>query len=297
MPELPEVETVRRGLAPVMEGAIIDRVEQRRANLRFAFPDNFAARLAGRTFTGLGRRAKYLLADIDDGAVLVMHLGMTGSFRIEPGGNEDQSGRFALPKANDGKHDHVVFHLTGKAGGRVRIIYNDPRRFGFMALIARAQLSNHPWFCFLGIEPTGNALDGACLAQKFHHKKAPLKAALLDQKLIAGLGNIYVCESLWRTGLSPKRRAGTLVTKSGAPTERINQLAFHIRSVIDDAIVAGGSTLRDYRRADGSPGYFQHRFAAYGREGKPCEKNHCNGTIRRIIQSGRSTFYCGACQR
>ncbi len=297
MPELPEVETVRRGLAPVMEGAVIDRVEQRRADLRFAFADDFVARLEGRSFTGLGRRAKYLLADIDDGMVLVMHLGMTGSFRIDHNSVEDQPGGFALLKNNDNKHDHVVFHLTSRDGGRTRIIYNDPRRFGFMALIERAQLSQHPWFCSLGVEPTGNALDGTCLAQKFQHKKAPLKAALLDQKVIAGLGNIYVCESLWRAGLSPKRKAGTLVLKSGAPTEKLNQLAFHIRNVIDDAIAAGGSTLHDYRRADGSPGYFQHRFAAYGREGSLCEKNRCNGTIRRIIQCGRSTFYCGACQR
>ncbi len=293
MPELPEVETVRRGLAPVAEGAKIVWVELRRADLRFPFGDGFVENLKGRKVTSVGRRAKYLLVDTDSGMVLVMHLGMSGSFRVVQN-SEDETN---APNGIIVKHDHVLFHLETKNGKSAKVIYNDPRRFGFMALIERAELADHPWFADMGIEPTGNTLDSAYLAGKFHNKQAPLKAALLDQKMIAGLGNIYVCEALWRTGLSPKRKSCTLVTKTGKPTAKADLLAFHIRGVIDEAIDAGGSSLRDHRQTDGSLGYFQHGFAVYGRENDPCLKPGCSGTVQRIIQAGRSTFYCTKCQK
>ncbi len=294
MPELPEVETVRRGLAPVLEGATIERLELRRGDLRFPFSPRFAGRVKGRKITALRRRAKYLLADLDDGTTLLMHLGMSGSFRIETGG------KGAKPVADDavyykrGKleaHDHVVFHLKGGA----RIVYNDPRRFGFMLLIPRKDLETHPMLGALGLEPTGNELSAEVLAPRFAKRAAPLKAILSDQRVIAGLGNIYVCEALWRAKLSPTRKAGTLVKKDGAPTERLVKLVAAVRAVIADAVEAGGSSLRDYVQADGELGLFQHRFSVYDREGKKCPRG--DGTIRRIVQSGRSTFYCPACQR
>ncbi|MBO6756417.1 MAG: bifunctional DNA-formamidopyrimidine glycosylase/DNA-(apurinic or apyrimidinic site) lyase [Roseibium sp.] len=297
MPELPEVETVRRGLAPVMEGARIDRVEQRRPDLRFPFPADFVARLECRTVTALSRRSKYLLADTDAGDVLVMHLGMSGSFRIEEAQDQHVPGRFAHARSKDAKHDHVVLHLTGSGGATARIIYNDPRRFGFMTLVPRTALPDHPLFKNLGLEPLGNDLDGARLAHLFQGKTAPLKAALLDQRLVAGLGNIYVCEALWRAGLSPLRRAGTLCTPTGRPARKAERLALAIRDVLRDAIEAGGSTLRDHTRADGSLGYFQHSFAVYDRVGDPCRTPGCAGMIERLVQSNRSTFWCRACQR
>ncbi len=288
MPELPEVETVRRGLAPAMEGARIERLEQRRPDLRFPFPERFSQRLESRTVVALRRRAKYLLMELDDGAVVISHLGMSGSFRIE----DEGIGAFHHPRDRQEKHDHVVFHL-----GQKRIVYNDPRRFGFMLLSSRDELAEHPLIRDLGAEPTGNALSAGLLAGHFAGKTAPLKAALLDQKIIAGLGNIYVCEALWRARLSPRRRAGTMVTARGRPVARLETLVADIRQVIADAIDAGGSSLRDHRQADGSLGYFQHRFDAYDREGEPCRREGCGGTVRRIVQSGRSTFYCPACQR
>lgn len=296
MPELPEVETVRRGLAPAMEGATIDNVLLNREGLRFPFPDRFAGRLQGRKIISLGRRAKYLLADLDDNTVLVMHLGMSGSFRVEDIAASAHPGEFVHPRSEDPKHDHVIIGLRGK-NGDARVIYNDPRRFGFMDLIKRASLNEHPFFIQLGMEPTGNELDGTAIARMMVGKKAPLKAALLDQRLIAGLGNIYVCEALWRSRLSPRRAAGTLSTKAGNATERAERLAQHIRAVIAEAIEAGGSSLRDHRQTDGSLGYFQHRFDVYGREGEPCRLGGCGGTISRLVQSGRSTFYCPKCQR
>ncbi|MBO0346391.1 bifunctional DNA-formamidopyrimidine glycosylase/DNA-(apurinic or apyrimidinic site) lyase [Roseibium sp. CAU 1637] len=298
MPELPEVETVRRGLLSSFEGATITEVEQRRPNLRFPFPDDFIAGLADRKIISLSRRAKYLLADLDSGAVLIMHLGMSGSFRIEAGSTDPlMPGAFALDRSKDDKHDHVVFHLKTASGAPTRVIYNDPRRFGFMLLAARAELDSHPLFAAIGLEPLGNALDGATISRLFAGKAAPLKAALLDQKLIAGLGNIYVCEALWRSGLSPKRQAGSISGKSGRTTQRTENLARHIRETLEEAIEAGGSSLRDHRQADGTLGYFQHRFKVYDREGEPCQKTECNGIITRIVQSGRSTFYCPTCQR
>jgi formamidopyrimidine-DNA glycosylase len=291
MPELPEVETVRRGLAPVLEGAAIERVEQRRPDLRFPFSERFAERLTGRRIIALRRRAKYLLADLDDGTVLLMHLGMSGSFRIE--GSEPVAGdAFERPRGKDAAHDHVVLHLSNGQ----RIVYNDPRRFGFMLLIEPDGLEAHPLLAELGLEPTGNELAAEALAGRFAGRVAPLKAALIDQTVIAGLGNIYVCEALWRAGLSPRRAAGTLVRADGKPTRRLVRLVDAVRSVIAEAIEAGGSSLRDYVQADGELGMFQHRFAVYDREHEPCLRPGCRGTIKRVVQSGRSTFYCPVCQ-
>lgn len=276
-----------------MVGQRIVRVEQRRADLRFALPADFTARLTGRSIVSLGRRAKYLLVDLDDGTVLVMHLGMSGSFRVDGPAGSLRPGEFHYERSADGAHDHVVFHLA--SGDRVT--YNDPRRFGFMDLAARSGLDDHPFFKGLGIEPLGNELDGERLARLMQGKSAPLKAALLDQRLIAGLGNIYVCEALHRTGLSPRRAAGTLARKNGAPTERAHRLAQAIRDVLETALAAGGSSLRDHRLTDGTLGYFQHQFRVYDREGEPCPTPGCGGVVRRIVQSGRSTFFCANCQR
>ncbi|APH70317.1 bifunctional DNA-formamidopyrimidine glycosylase/DNA-(apurinic or apyrimidinic site) lyase [Aquibium oceanicum] len=297
MPELPEVETVRRGLAPTLEGARILSVEQRRPDLRFPFPPDFVGRLTGRRVEALSRRAKYLIAQLDDGLGLISHLGMSGSWRIEAGDTAVVPGEFLYERSKAAAHDHVVLHLEERTGGLSRIVFNDPRRFGFMLFAEPGHLQDHPLLADLGVEPTGNELSGDLLARLFRDKRAPLKAALLDQRLIAGLGNIYVCEALWRAALSPRRLAGTLVTKSGAPTKAADRLATAVREVIADAIEAGGSSLRDYVHADGSLGYFQHSFAVYGREGESCPKLTCNGVIQRIVQSGRSTFYCPVCQR
>jgi formamidopyrimidine-DNA glycosylase len=293
MPELPEVETVRRSLAAVMVGARIAGVDQRRKDLRFPFPKNFAARLKGRKIEALRRRAKYLLVDLDDRQVLVMHLGMSGSFRIEDKTAAKTPGVFHHARAKDAAHDHVEFRLsTGQ-----RIIYNDPRRFGFMKIIDRDKLDDDVLFRNVGIEPLGDALDGATLARLFAGKTTSLKAALSDQRLIAGLGNIYVSEALHRAGLSPRRAAGTLARKSGAPTERADRLARTIREVLEEAVAAGGSSLRDHRQTNGELGYFQHHFRVYDREGEPCPRPGCGGTVKRIVQSGRATFFCSTCQR
>ena len=294
MPELPEVETVRRGLQPVMEGARIVSVETRRPDLRFPFPPDFAKRLSGKKIVSLGRRAKYLTAEIEGGPLLICHLGMSGSFRIEAEGAASTPGDFYHQRSKAASHDHVVFHLASPRGKKSKVVFNDPRRFGFM-LFADAN-NEHPMLADLGVEPTGNALDGKLLANLLRGRKAPLKAALLDQTLIAGLGNIYVAEALWRAGLSPRRAAGTIAPANGKAGARAEKLATAIRSVIADAIEAGGSSLRDYVHADGSLGYFQHSFSVYDREGEPCRKPGCTGTISRIVQSGRSTFYCPVCQ-
>jgi formamidopyrimidine-DNA glycosylase len=295
MPELPEVETVRRGLAPAMEGALVADVEMRRPDLRFPFSERFAERIVGRRVTALRRRAKYLIAELDDGAMLLMHLGMSGSFRIEEGSEgEPLAGEaFEFERGKDPAHDHVVLRL----GDGRRIVYNDPRRFGFMLIIGPEEAGAHPLLAGIGPEPTGNEFSAATLARGLAGRAAPLKAALLDQSLVAGLGNIYACEALWRAGLSPRRAAGTLVRSGGKPTERLVRLAEAIRAVIAEAIEAGGSSLRDYVAADGSLGRFQHQFAVYGREGGPCRRAGCRGVIRRIVQAGRSTYFCPACQR
>lgn len=292
MPELPEVETVRRGLEPTMVGSVIEKVDRKRADLRFRFPADFDARIEDQKVIALGRRAKYLLADLESGDVLVMHLGMSGSFRIEAPAGASAPGIFHHDRSKNAAHDHVTFHLSNGA----RIVYNDPRRFGFMDIVARQALSNHPFFKDLGVEPLGNALDGELLSKLFAGKRAPLKAALLDQRLIAGLGNIYVCEALHRAGLSPKRLAGSVSRRTGA-SARTSLLATSIRAVLEEAVAAGGSSLRDHRQADGALGYFQHAFRVYDREGESCVKDGCAGQIGRIVQSGRSTFYCSVCQR
>jgi formamidopyrimidine-DNA glycosylase len=296
MPELPEVETVRRGLQPVMEGAVLARVETRRPDLRFPLPAHMNAKLSGRRVEALGRRAKYLIAHFEGGPVLICHLGMSGSFRIEQENGAGVPGEFHYARSKDAVHDHVVFHMSGPDGSRARIVFNDPRRFGFMLLANEADWREHPMIAGLGVEPTGNELDGSMISDLFRGKAAPLKAALGDQRLIAGLGNIYVCEALWRSRLSPKRAAGTIAGKAGK-TARADALAVAVREVIADAVQAGGSSLRDYMQTDGSLGYFQKSFAVYDREGEPCLRDGCKGVVQRIVQSGRSTFYCPTCQR
>ena len=288
MPELPEVETVRRGLAPAMVGARIDKVELRRADIRFPFPPHFRERLTGRRIDALTRRAKYLLVALEGGETLIAHLGMSGSFRIE----EAFVGAFHLPRSKDPKHDHVVIHLDN---GKV-VTYNDPRRFGFMDLAAPGALAGHPRLMGLGDEPLAAEFDGARLAALFAGSRAPLKSALLDQKRIAGLGNIYVCEALFRARLPPSRPAGTLADAKGRPTRAAKTLAARIKDVLEEAIEAGGSTLRDHRQADGDLGYFQHAFAVYDREDQPCLAPRCRGAIRRTTHAGRSTFWCPICQ-
>ena len=295
MPELPEVETVRRGLQPVLEGARLVKVEARRPDLRFPFPERFSERLTGRTITALGRRAKYLTMHVQDGPVLICHLGMSGSFRIETDDGGETPGVFHHERSKSTTHDHVVFDVVAANGAQSRVIFNDPRRFGFM-LFAEGPPETHPMLAGLGVEPTGNALDGVLLASLLKGRRSPLKAALLDQRLIAGLGNIYVSEALWRAGLSPLREAGTIAKPGKKARQQSERLAEAIRSVISDAIAAGGSSLRDYMHTDGSLGYFQHSFAVYDREGEPCPKPGCGGHIERVVQSGRSTFYCRTCQ-
>jgi len=288
MPELPEVETVRRGLAPHLDGARLVQVEQRRPDLRFPFPDDFAARLRGARIGALTRRAKYLLAPLDTGETLVAHLGMTGRFTIEAGGGDpDAPGRFHHAAGADPKHTHVV--LTTDRGAHVS--YNDARRFGYMTLIPTAQLETSPYFKGLGPEPLGEGFGAGVLTAAFASRRQSLKATLLDQRVVAGLGNIYVCEALHRARLHPERAAGDI-----KPAE-IKRLVQAIRTVLAEAIAAGGSTLRDYRGADGALGYFQHAFKVYGREDDPCVSPRCSGVVQRVVQGGRSSFFCSRCQR
>jgi formamidopyrimidine-DNA glycosylase len=288
MPELPEVETVRRGLAPAMEGARLARVEVRDRRLRWPIVKDFEKRLAGQTVAGLGRRAKYLLADLSSGEVLLMHLGMSGSFRV---GADAKPGVYYHERSKSTAHDHVVFHMSNGA----TVTFNDPRRFGSMKLIKRAKLDAEPLLRGLGPEPLGNAFDAAMLARACAGKKTSLKAALLDQRVVAGLGNIYVCEALYRARLSPKRMASTIADRKGQPNARAAALVDAIKAVLQDAIAAGGSSLRDHRRTDGALGDFQHNFQVYDRAGEPCP--NCKGTVKRIVQNGRSTFYCPSCQK
>lgn len=270
MPELPEVETIRRGLEPRLTGRRILRVDLNRPDLRFAFGDGFAPALTGQKILGVDRRAKYLLIVLESGGVLLSHLGMTGRYSFDP-----------EPKV----HDHVALHLDDG----VRLVYSDPRRFGFMEMIAPGELAQNRFLHGLGIEPLGNEFSGTHLSDRFAGRRTSLKAALLDQRVLAGLGNIYVCEALFRAKLSPRLLAGAV---KGAKAEKLSQA---IREVLTDAIAAGGSSLRDYAAADGKLGYFQHGFDVYNREGQPCNK--CKKTIARIVQSGRSSFFCPRCQR
>ena len=293
MPELPEVETVRRGLVPVMEGARFEKVEARRSDLRWPLPADFVKRLEGQTVTGLGRRAKYILADLSSGEVLLMHLGMSGSFRVARAGEDRTPGEFHHERSKAAAHDHIVFHMSN--GGVAT--FNDPRRFGCMKLVPRDGLGHEPLLRALGPEPLGNAFDAAMLAQACAGKKTSLKAALSDQRVVAGLGNIYVCEALHRARLSPKRKASTVARRNGEPNERASALVAAIRDVLGDAIRAGGSSLRDHRQTSGELGYFQHAFRVYDREGERCPTRGCTGVVRRVVQTGRSTFYCPVCQK
>lgn len=285
MPELPEVETVRRGLAPVLEGHVLTYVEARRPDLRFPLPARFAQRLTGRRVQRLTRRAKYLQAELDGGEVLLMHLGMSGRFTI--GGA--QLGEFvhAAPATVDGlgAHDHIVFETSAGA----RIVYADHRRFGMMDIYSHNE--GHKLINALGPEPLSAEFTPEFLAAALEGKRTPIKSALLDQTIVAGLGNIYVCEALHRSGVSPKRSAERVDLK------RCVRLVPEIRAVLEEAIDAGGSTLRDFRQAGGDLGYFQHSFRVYDQVGRDCQTKGCGGTVRRIVQSGRSTFYCAKCQR
>ena len=283
MPELPEVETVRRGLQPALEGARLARVELRRPDLRFPLPPRFAERLTGARVERLGRRAKYLLAALDTGETWVTHLGMTGRFTV----GEDQPGRFEHAAGGDLKHEHLVLHTNSG----VRIGFNDARRFGYMDLVPTAELETSRWFAGLGPEPLGPDFGAAHLLRAFAGRVRNVKDSLLDQRIVAGLGNIYVCEALHRARIAPETPAGAL------RLARLKKLCAEITAVLEEAIAAGGSTLRDYRNADGDLGYFQHRFRAYGREGEPCTSPRCRGEIARIVQGGRSTFHCPRCQR
>jgi formamidopyrimidine-DNA glycosylase len=292
MPELPEVETVRRGLQPAMEGKRFVKVEVRRGDLRWPLPKDFAQRLKGSTITGLGRRAKYLLADLSSGEVLIMHLGMSGSFHVFSKQDEHLGGYYH-EREKRVAHDHVVFHMSSGA----TVTFNDPRRFGSMKLVARDKLDAEPLLQWLGPEPLGNAFDAPMLAHACKGKKTSLKAALLDQRVVAGLGNIYVCEALHRALLSPKRMASTIADRKGEPNERAARLVDSIKTVLNAAIKDGGSSLRDHRLTDGDLGMFQHNFRVYDREGEPCRTPGCPGTVKRIVQNGRSTFYCPVCQK
>ncbi|MDA9207948.1 bifunctional DNA-formamidopyrimidine glycosylase/DNA-(apurinic or apyrimidinic site) lyase [Octadecabacter sp.] len=283
MPELPEVETVRSGLAPSMEGQVISRADVNRPDLRWPFPEDMAARLTGARVTALRRRSKYVLVGLNTGETLIVHLGMSGRMTV----SGDPLGQFHHDHPAPEKHDHVVFHMENGA----RITFNDPRRFGAMDLAATATLDEHWLISPIGPEPLGNAFNAPYLVDKLTGKNSPIKTALLDQRIVAGLGNIYVCEVLFRAGINPKRKAGAL------SKQRVTSLVPIIRDVLSEAIAAGGSSLRDYRQADGELGYFQHGFQAYDREGNPCQTPDCTGSIARITQSGRSTFYCPQCQR
>jgi len=292
MPELPEVETVRRGLEQAMAGQRFVKVEVRRRDLRWPLPQDFARRLTGKTVTGLGRRAKYLLVDLSSGGVLIMHLGMSGSFHVLQE-RDGRLGGYHRMREKHLAHDHVVFHMSSGAS----VTFNDPRRFGSMKIVTREKLDAEPLLQGLGPEPLGNEFGAALLARACHGKKTSLKAVLLDQRVVAGLGNIYVCEALHRAHLSPKRPAATIAGRDGAPNERAERLVESIRAVLHAAIKDGGSSLRDHRLTDGELGMFQHHFRAYDCEGEPCPTPGCRGTVKRFVQNGRSTFYCPVCQK
>lgn len=276
MPELPEVETVRRGLQPVLEGRRLERVIQRRPDLRFPLPEGFGQRLTGKRVEAVDRRAKFLMARLEDGEVLLWHLGMSGRVMMFPD-----------PPPKPEKHDHVEF-LTD-AGFTVR--FNDARRFGFMDLVSAEGVATHPMLSKIGPEPLGDEFDASVLAARLKGKTTPIKAALLDQRVVAGIGNIYASEALYKAGISPRRLAKTV--QGG----RAAKLASAIKEVLTAAIAAGGSTLRDHRQPNGELGYFQHAFEVYDRAGLPCPGCDCGGAIRQIVQAGRSTFYCAARQR
>lgn len=282
MPELPEVETVRRGLEPSMTGVRIATAHVNRPDLRWPFPERMAERLTGARVERLRRRSKYILADLDTGETLLIHLGMSGRMTV----SGDPLGQFVHDHPAAEKHDHVVFDMENGA----RVTFNDPRRFGAMDLLDTATTEAHPLLAKIGPEPLGNAFDEAHLIAAFKGRKTPVKSALLDQRIVAGLGNIYVCEVLYRAGIHPARQAGRISAK------RVATLVPLIRTLLEEAITSGGSTLKDFRQAGGELGYFQHSFRVYDREGDPCRTEGCEGTIKRIVQSGRSSFFCPKCQ-
>lgn len=283
MPELPEVETVLRGLAPVLEGRTIVKAKVNRPDLRWPFPENMAGRISGQKISKLWRRSKYILADLSSGESLLVHLGMSGRILI----SGDPLGTFVHDHPAAQKHDHVVFDIDNGA----RVTFNDPRRFGAMDLLSTDGADHHPLLRDIGPEPLSNAFNETYLIERLKGKKSAIKSVLLDQKIVAGLGNIYVCEALYRAGISPKRLAGKTAEK------RLAALVPIIRQVLDEAINAGGSSLRDFRQADGELGYFQHSFNVYGREGLHCLTDGCDHAVQRIVQSGRSSFYCKNCQK
>ncbi|WP_420861714.1 bifunctional DNA-formamidopyrimidine glycosylase/DNA-(apurinic or apyrimidinic site) lyase [Algirhabdus cladophorae] len=283
MPELPEVETVRRGLIPAMDGQVITKAHVNRPDLRWKFPENMADRLSGKTVLGLRRRSKYILADLSSGETAIIHLGMSGRMMV----SGVQLGEFYVDHPVAQKHDHVKLEL----GNGAQVVFNDARRFGHIDMAATPDVETHWLIKDIGPEPLGNQFDDAYLIDKLKTRMSPIKTALLDQKLVAGLGNIYVCEVLHRAGIAPTRKAAKISAK------RVASLVPIIRDVLQEAIEAGGSSLRDYRQADGELGYFQHSFRVYDQEDNPCRTENCNGTISRIVQSGRSTFYCAQCQR
>ena len=283
MPELPEVETVRRGLEPVMTDTVIESAQVNRPDLRWPLPVNMSERLTGQRVVGLRRRSKYILCDLEGGETLLIHLGMSGRMLISGA----QVGAFAHPHPAPEKHDHVVLNMVGGA----RITFNDARRFGAMDLAQTSEVDSHKWLAGLGPEPLGNAFSEDHLVARLKGRKMPIKSALLDQKIVAGLGNIYVCETLYRAGIHPARQAGAISER------RVRSMVPIIRQVLEEAIAAGGSSLRDFRQADGELGYFQHNFDVYGREGMTCKTQECQAEVRRIVQSGRSSFYCPTCQR
>lgn len=290
MPELPEVETVRRGLDPVVTGQTIVAADVRRPDLRWPLPERMADRLTGATVLRLGRRSKYILAELDTDETLIIHLGMSGRILIHAPHLDEAAARpgdfhHQLPALE--KHDHVVFDF----GTGARVVFNDARRFGAMDLAPSGAVEAHPMLATLGPEPLGNGFDEDYLVGRLKGRNTPIKSALLDQKIVAGLGNIYVCEALYRAGISPQRKAARIAES------RVRSLVPIIREVLSEAIEAGGSSLRDYRQTDGDLGYFQHRFQVYDREGGPCQTPTCPDVVRRIVQSGRSSFYCPSCQR
>ena len=284
MPELPEVETVRRGLERAMRGRTIEHVSVRRPGLRWPFPKNLGKRLTGARVDRLDRIGKYLLLDLSTGSTLISHLGMSGRFAVHSETLPELDGRH--DGFGCGRHDHVIIRMCDGTG----IVYSDPRRFGMMDLARTAEVGSHRLLSVLGPEPLGNSFSEASLRERIRAKSTPIKSALLDQRIVAGLGNIYVCEALWCAGLSPFLPARSVAG------DRCADLVRSIRGVLTEAIDAGGSTLRDYRRVDGELGYFQHSFKVYGREGDPCPRAGCGGTVARAVQAGRSTFHCGGCQ-
>ena len=293
MPELPEVETVMQGLAPVMTGARIVEIELRRPNLRFPLPAGMPERLAGRRIEALGRRAKYILIHLDGADILTVHLGMTGRFTIGGEATTVAEAAFTHGAGRDHRHDHVVIHLSNGAV----VTFNDARRFGYMSLLTAQELPFHKYFKNLGVEPLSDDLTPDYVAERASARRVDLKSFLMDQRVIAGLGNIYVCEALWRSRLKPTRCAQTIATAKGKPRVSAVALVDSVRGVLQDAIAAGGSSLRDYVQVNGQLGYFQKAHAVYNREHQSCLRSSCSGIVRRVVQGGRSTFYCPRCQQ